>query len=135
VESVTLDSNAIVSALISGGEPLRLLQMAESGLIRLNISDSIYEEFGRVLQDKFKWPPDDVTAIQQDMRGFANHVTLTEAIAVVVDDADDDHVVACAAAARSDYLISGDKHLLRLGSYRDTQIVKAAEFLALGRKR
>lgn len=134
MESVTLDSNVIISALISGGEPLRLLQMAETGLIRLDISDSIYEEFGRVLRDKFKWPPDDVTAIQEDMHGFANHVTPTETISLVADDADDDHVVACAAAARSDYLVSGDKHLLKLGSYRGTQILKAAEFLALGRK-
>ena len=107
MQSVTLDSNVIISALISGGEPLRLLQMAESRLIRLDISDSIYEEFGRVLRDRFKWPPGYVAAIQQDMSGFANHVTPTETVAVVPDDPNDDHVVACAAAARSDYLISG----------------------------
>jgi uncharacterized protein len=41
----------------------------------------------------------------------------------------------CAAAAQADYLVTGDKHLLKLGSYRATRIVKAAEFLALQRGR
>jgi putative PIN family toxin of toxin-antitoxin system len=132
VQSVTLDSSVIISALISGGEPLRLLQMAESRLIGLDISDSIYEEFGRVLRDRFKWPPGYVAAIQQDMSGFANHVTPTETVAVVPDDPNDDHVVACAAGARSDYLISGDKHLLKLGSFRGTRIIKVADFLPWG---
>jgi hypothetical protein len=73
-----------------------------------------------------------VAAIQQDMSGFANHVTPTETVAVVPDDPNDDHVVACAAGARSDYLISGDKHLLKLGSFRGTRIIKVADFLPWG---
>lgn len=50
---------------------------------------------------------------------------------MVSDDPDDDRVLECAAAAQADYLLTGDKHLLKLGSYRATRIVKAAEFLAL----
>jgi uncharacterized protein len=54
---------------------------------------------------------------------------------VVLDDTDDNRIVECAAAARSDYLVTGDRHLLKLGSYRGTQIVNVADFLALGRMR
>ena len=43
----------------------------------------------------------------------------------------DDKIVECAAAARSDYIVTGDKHLLMPSSYRGTRIAKAAEFLAL----
>jgi predicted nucleic acid-binding protein len=50
---------------------------------------------------------------------------------VVKADPDDDKIVECAVAARSDYIVTGDKHLLMLGSYRGTRIAKAAEFLAL----
>jgi hypothetical protein len=35
----------------------------------------------------------------------------------------------------SEYLISGDKHLLKLGSFRGVKIVKTVEFLALRRSK
>jgi uncharacterized protein len=53
---------------------------------------------------------------------------------VVDADPADNKIIECAAAARSDYLVTGDKHLLVLGSYRGTQIVNPAEFLRLGRE-
>jgi predicted nucleic acid-binding protein len=54
---------------------------------------------------------------------------------VVQADADDDAILECAAAARSDFLVTGDKHLLKVGSFRGTRIIKPAAFLALGRER
>jgi uncharacterized protein len=62
-------------------------------------------------------------------------VTQAEGLTVVWADPDDDRILECVAAARSDYLVTGDKHLLKTGSYRGTQIVNATEFLALGHTR
>jgi predicted nucleic acid-binding protein len=62
-------------------------------------------------------------------------VTPVEAVHVVQADADDDAILECAAAARSDFLVTGDKHLLKLGSFRGTRIIKPASFLALRRGR
>ena len=45
---------------------------------------------------------------------------------VVPDDADNDHVIACAVAARADIIVSGDKHLLNLREYRGIRIVTPA---------
>jgi hypothetical protein len=39
VLSVTVDTNIYVSALNFGGNPLRLLNLAEAGGIRLNVAD------------------------------------------------------------------------------------------------
>jgi uncharacterized protein len=111
---------------------LRLLTMAEDGLIRLDLSDAILEEFGGVLRDKFGWSSEDITEAQHDIRSFANHVTPAETLTMVRADSDDDRILECAAAARSDYLVTGDKQLLKVGSHRGTRIVKAAEFLAIG---
>ena len=49
---------------------------------------------------------------------------------VVVDDPDDDHVLACAVAGQADYLVTYDPHfdILR-GSYRCVKITKALPFL------
>lgn len=47
---------------------------------------------------------------------------------VVADDPDDDHVLACALAARADLIVSGDKHLLGLGNaYQGIAIVTPAQ--------
>lgn len=47
---------------------------------------------------------------------------------VVPDDVDDDQVLACALAANAELIVSGDKHLLSLGSqYQGIQIVTPAQ--------
>jgi putative PIN family toxin of toxin-antitoxin system len=135
VVSVTLDSNLYISALNFGGPPLEVLDLARSGIIRLDASNAIFDEFAGVLRDKFRWSESDIADAQQEIRLFVNQVAPAETLSVVLADPDDDRILECAAAARSDYLVTGDKHLLKLGSYRGTQIVKAADFLALGRRR
>ena len=45
----------------------------------------------------------------------------------VSPDPDDDHVLACALAARADIIVSGDAHLLNLKHYQGMRIVYAAE--------
>jgi predicted nucleic acid-binding protein len=40
-------------------------------------------------------------------------------------------VLACAIAAEADVIVSGDRHLLALKSYRQIQIVGVAEALRL----
>jgi predicted nucleic acid-binding protein len=58
-------------------------------------------------------------------------VTPVERVHLVKADADDDSILECAKAARSDFLVTGDKHLLKLESFRGTRIIKPAAFLAL----
>ena len=50
-------------------------------------------------------------------------------IRVVPDDPDDDMVVATALAAEAEYLVTGDRHLLSLGSYQGVSMLKPARFL------
>ena len=47
---------------------------------------------------------------------------------VVANDADKDHVIAAAVAARAELIVSGDrKHLLPIGSHQGIAIVTARE--------
>ena len=48
---------------------------------------------------------------------------------VILADPDDDAVLACAVASRSDTIVSGDRHLLDIGQYRSVRIVTAAGLL------
>jgi uncharacterized protein len=45
---------------------------------------------------------------------------------VVPGDANDDQVIAAAVAAGADLLVSGDRHLLTLGSQQNVRIVTPA---------
>ncbi len=47
------------------------------------------------------------------------------------DDPDDNRILEWATAAQSNYIVTGDKNLLRLGSYDGIEIIKVAEFLKL----
>jgi len=135
VLSAIFDSNIFVSALNYDGIPRRILNLAREGTIRLDISDGIYLETARVLYEKFKWSEADVNTLRDHLAGFANRVEPTERLTVVKDDPDDDKIVECAVAAASDYLVTGDWHILKLGSHGKTQIVRPAEFLAVAQGR
>lgn len=51
---------------------------------------------------------------------------------VVPDDADDDEVLACALAANADLIVSGDRHLLDLGTeYHGIRIVTRSQAVQL----
>jgi hypothetical protein len=55
VISVTLDSNAYISALEFGGVGSRFIGLARAGRLRIDISDAILDETFGVLRDKFGW--------------------------------------------------------------------------------
>jgi predicted nucleic acid-binding protein len=49
--------------------------------------------------------------------------------ACVKEDEPDNRILECAAEAGSDFILSADKDLLRLGSYAGTSIMQVADFL------
>jgi uncharacterized protein len=49
----------------------------------------------------------------------------------VPDDPADDKIIATAAAARADFLVAGDRHLLAVGHYGATRILTPSQFLGL----
>lgn len=49
----------------------------------------------------------------------------------VLRDPDDDHVLACALAARASMIISGDDDLLSLGRFKNIPIITAAKAIEL----
>ena len=47
---------------------------------------------------------------------------------IVDEDVADNKILECALAARADFIVSGDGHLLRLGKFRKTRILSPREF-------
>ena len=48
---------------------------------------------------------------------------------VVANDPDDDKVVACAIEGRANYIVTGDRHLLDIGSYKGIYMITVEKFL------
>jgi putative PIN family toxin of toxin-antitoxin system len=125
---VVLDSNIYVSALVFGGNPRAVLELAERQLFEVSISGPIKAEVQRVLGIKFAWPKtriDEATAsiwlLAQDT---CPHQTVSDCI-----DPDDNRVLECALEAPAQAIITGDSHLLRLHPYREISILTSKQFL------
>ncbi|MEO8727538.1 MAG: putative toxin-antitoxin system toxin component, PIN family [Acidobacteriaceae bacterium] len=131
---VTADSNIYISALHFGGPPDDLLHLARAGSIQLSISDDIIDEVPRVPRDKFGWSKDALLLFRERVGDFTQRVTPKPHLRVVEEDSDDDRILECAVESKSEYLITGDSHLLRLGSYEGTRIIKVTEFLEAMRR-
>jgi predicted nucleic acid-binding protein len=57
-------------------------------------------------------------------------VAPTESFSVIDADPSDDRILECAVAAKAEVILSGDKHLLTLGSFRGIPIQPVSEVLA-----
>lgn len=134
---VVLDTNIVVSALLWGGLPDRLLQAAIDGEIELVTSPVLLEELREVLARPHLVArlADQRSTVEQALALYARLAIQVSPLAtpsVIAADPDDDHVLACALAARADLIVSGDKrHLLSLKSYQGMPIVTPAEAVRL----
>jgi putative PIN family toxin of toxin-antitoxin system len=127
-------SNIYISALQFGGAGARLLSMARVGQMRLDISDAILDETIGVLRDKFGWDGYRLHFARLELQKIANRVTPMQTVDVV-DDPDDNCIIECALTAGSDYIVTNDNALLRIGKYGDITIVRVSEYLERGRAR
>ena len=127
--SVTADSNIWVSAFGYGGNPRRLIEMADAGEIQIDISEFIVAEVLGTLRDKFEWSAERLQEAADQMTVIARKVAPSRTVDVLKEDPADNRILECAAQAKSDYLVTGDTGLLRLGSFEDIPIVRVADFL------
>jgi putative PIN family toxin of toxin-antitoxin system len=81
-----------------------------------------------VLRDKFGWEGYRLHFAMLELRKFA-HIVVPTQVLDVTRDPDDNRILECAIAAGSDYIVTYDQDLLRLGEYAGIKIVSAADFL------
>ena len=126
---VVLDTNQHISAIIRpNGNPAQIVQLWRIGLIELAISPSMLEKFEIVvhrprIQQRHNLSDTDIAEYLEVLKTFAVLVPGTIAVDAVPDDPDDNIIIACAIEAEADVIVSGDQHLLSLGSYQGIPIV------------
>ena len=124
-----IDTNVFLSAIFWGGKPLEVVRLAFAHKITGVISLEILEELEGKLIKKFYYPKDQTAKYIE--------LVLTEFLLVeptqkvrVVEDPKDDKIIEAALEANADFIVTGDKDLLRIRQYKGIQIVKPHGFLA-----
>lgn len=81
-------------------------------------------------QSKHQFTETELAEIDAAFEELTEVVTPTKTPAVIKQDPDDDHILAAADTARVECIVTGDKHLLQLGSYKGIPILSPADFLS-----
>jgi len=126
---IVVDTNVIVSALVFGGLPRRIFELVEGGYCELFYAAEIQEETRRVLRDKFGWDEDRLDRYLRTLWSLGKRMVLRHRVNAVREDPDDNRILECALAADADVIVSGDRHLLKLGAYEGITILTPRDFL------
>lgn len=132
-----LDTNVVISALLWRGTPYQLLDAVRRSNAQLYSSTSLLEELADVLTRSTTTKRLVLIgkSAAEVLADYVEAVELAEPTAVprvILNDPDDDQVIAAVLAAKADLIVSGDrKHLLSLGSHAGIAIVDAAQALQL----
>jgi len=121
---LVLDTNVLVSALIStSGNPALLLDKAGESYT-LFISKDILKEFEAVIsRDKFDFTDEEINTIIEAVVSFSEVVNPAIKLDVIKSDPDDNKILECAVACDASYIVSGDRHLLELKEYSGIKII------------
>lgn len=106
---VVLDTNILISAIIFGGKPRKVLEATIKGQIQLVLSDEIIKEMRGVLEGKkFQYPTEITNLIIQELDALTEIVT---------------------HKSQANFIISGDVHLLESKDFKGTKILTPEKFL------
>jgi len=127
---VVVDSNVLISALLfPGGPPEAVYRLALEGRVQLVTSRPLLAELGRVLVAKFGWDTAHADEAVAQLARVAELVAPSERVQEIVQDPADDRVLEAAVAGEVEVIVSGDRHLLDLQSWRSIAIERPADFL------
>ncbi len=125
------DTNLCISAfVIPGGNADEAYRHAMRGTFELFTSVAILTETATILQTKFQWSEEKVRQLLQAITKTATVVRTHTHLHLLADEPDN-RILECAALAKADMIVTGDRHLLALQRHEDTRIVTLADFLRL----
>lgn len=129
MKRVVLDTNIFVSMAL-GGQVGKINDEWRAGKFILIVSEDIVSEYLDVLQrPKLHLKSRTIATIVNRIYRKAEFVTPEEKIFVVLADMTDNKFIEAAITGKTDYIVSGDKHLLDLKEFQTIPIITARAFL------
>jgi uncharacterized protein len=134
---VVIDTNTVISGLLWGSYPRQIIDLVRTQEITVYTSSFLLQELSEVLsRPKFYQRRQTVLeetpeSLVNNYRNLVKIVDIYYGEKIVLNDPDEDQVLACAISANADYIISGDRDLLTLKLYQNIPIVTATEFMKI----
>jgi len=127
---VVLDTNVFASGVFFNGAPFQILQAWRNGKIQLVVSPEILDEYRRVGESLAEDHPG--INLKPALDYVIQNAVVFSVPALpesVCEDPDDDKFLACALASGSNFIVSGDRHLLKVSGYQKIEVSKPRDFL------
>ncbi|MEK6932890.1 MAG: putative toxin-antitoxin system toxin component, PIN family [Nanoarchaeota archaeon] len=127
---VVLDTNIFISGIFWKGNPNKIINLWKEDSLILFTSKEIIDEFIEVMEDfKIKMPPSIINEWVDLIIKKSILVQPKEKFNLIKDDPSDNKFLECAYKGKVNYIISKDKHLLKLKQFKNIKIVTPEEFL------
>ncbi len=124
------DTNIFISSIFwKKGNPNKIVALALDKKIQVFTSLPLLQELAHVLRRDFNEPEPIIQRQLALILSYAVVVVPRVRIEVVKEDPEDNKVLECALSVKTDYVVSGDKHLLNLKGFKGVKIVSAKDFL------
>lgn len=131
---VVLDTNVLVASFVWRRRLTPIYDAVRDRIITPCFTDITFSELRRVLSyPKFnsrllknRTTPESIARL---LTSRALVVPGIHTVAEIKDDPSDNHILACAVAARVLFIVSGDRHLLTLGSFEGIPIMTPEAFM------
>lgn len=125
---VVLDTNVFVSILVGGRLKENLYPLLLKGEFRLFLTQELLNELLYVFsKPEFKLTEPDLENFKTFLKRKAVFVESKEKISVC-RDVEDNKILECAVSGKANFIVTGDRDLLSLSSFRKISIVTPAEF-------
>lgn len=129
---VVLDTNVLVSAVITDGKPRELLRKGIANQFSIVTSHFIMKELVSVLRrPKFKTSEDEIHRIILALIRSSEVVNVKSKFQAVKQDPKDDAIINTAYDGRADIIVTGDKHLLEMKKFRGIKLITVESMLEL----
>ena len=129
---ITADTNFLVSATQWNNSVAHKLLIK---LIEINAevftTKEILGEFSEVLQRDFKYSEEEADKIIEKILSFIILIEPKIKADVVKEDPDDNIIIECALESKSKYIITYDRHLLKIKDYQGIEIIKPEEAMKI----
>jgi len=132
---VVLDTNVLTSAFLWQKDAKEIFNLAKENKIQICVTKEILNEFYRVLNySKFssrlkligKNPGEIINEFLEIVKFYPSKKFKT---IIIKEDPADDKFLSCALSSGVSFIISGNKHLLKLKEFKGVSVIPPREFL------
>ena len=132
---VVIDTNVIVSAFGWHGSPEKVVRLVSHGrILNFTTLEMLGELRRTIAYPRLRFPEELQAEIIETIFAISHVITPSESVDVIENDPSDNKILECALSADADFIISGDKDLLKLKNFRSIEILTPDEFLVKGIK-